>query len=118
MKKSQFTALLISALISHICYGNNSINMNDLCEKLEQCTIKEMQAEGTPPEMIELMKSMVTGQCQSAGQLYSLASKSNDLMEKAQACIDSRVKQDCEKLMSDNSTKACDAYEKAVDKLG
>jgi len=118
LKITTATLFLMTLMATQITYANDKIEMGALCQKMEQCSIQEMQAEEAPEEMIQFMQSMFSNQCAAAGELYGAATKHTGLLDKAQACVDSRVQLKCSVLLGDSKTPECDAFEAAADDLG
>ena len=114
--------LIIAALLMINPFVINTANadldqaLDDMCDKVKTCSIKEIKGQGLSDDMVTMMSAMFDGMCKSWMNPYANAMGEAGLEEKAEACIDSVVSASCETLMQSEgefSTDECEAFEKA-----
>jgi len=99
---------------------NISNSSQRVCQKIKSCGVAQLEEQGLQPEMVEMMKGMFDGMCESMVAPYIGRANDAGLEDKGIACLDAIETMSCEQLMSGagNETEACKELEQAADEAG
>ncbi len=113
--------LITLFLISNISHADNVADSTArVCQKVKQCGVAQLEQQGLQSEMIDMMKSMFDGMCDSMVAPYVRQANDAGLEKKALACLETIEALSCKQLMNGagNETKECKELEKAADEAG
>ena len=110
--------IIAASLVAHPAFSEDEIFTASLCEKMQSCTMQQIQDDELSEEMLGMVKAMFTQQCEAMSQLYGHATISNGLYDKAKKCATSRAALSCDELFDDDATPECDEFEKSADQWG
>lgn len=91
-----------------------------VCEKVKVCGLAQMQQQGLPQAMEEVMKTMFDRTCTTIVAPYVNRTFGAGLEAKAASCLGSINALDCQQLMAGGAEKipACKEYKTAADEAG
>ena len=105
---------IITLLLTSASYADESLFSERLCKKMQSCSVQQMKEDGAPEQMIEMVQGMFAQQCASIDELFSMATKTNGLYEKAKECTETREEMSCDDLLNNNDSPECKEFEEAV----
>lgn len=123
MRKLAFLQALISgfALLSITSPVLASEHTEKMCEKIRECALGEVAANQVPEQMKDLVLHMINSQCDAMAARYDAQFAEAGLRDKAEACVDSIVVQECGELLATKgrpNTEACVDFEQAANDAG
>lgn len=123
MKKlvSMQTLVLGFALLSMNSPILASEHTEKMCEKIRECALGEIAANQVPEQMKDLVLHMINNQCDTMAARYDAQFAEAGLRDKAEACVDSIVVQECGELLATKgrpNTEACVDFEQAANDAG
>lgn len=92
-----------------------------MCEKIRECALGEIAANQVPDQMKDLVIHMINSQCDTMAERYDAEFAQAGLRDKAEACVDSIVVQECDALLATKgrpNTQACVDFEQAANDAG
>ncbi len=121
-KPSSIQALVIGFVLLSI---NNTVLASEhtekMCEKIRECALGEIAANQVPEQMQDLVLHMINNQCDTMAARYDAQFTEAGLRDKAEACVDSIVVQECGELLATKgrpNTEACVDFEQAANDAG
>ena len=117
----KFTTLLFALLFAGLVQADDIADSSQrICAKVKTCGVAQLEAQGLQSEMVDMMKAMFDGMCQSMVAPYINRANDAGLEKKAMACLDTIEDMSCDQLMNGdgNQTEECKELEKAADEAG
>ena len=119
-------AFIQALLLSFVLLSMNSTvlaseHTEKMCEKIRECALGEIAANQVPEQMKDLVLHMINNQCDTMAARYDAQFAEAGLRDKAEACVDSIVVQECGELLATKgrpNTQACVDFEQAANDAG
>lgn len=92
-----------------------------MCEKIRECALGEIATNQVPEQMKDLVLHMINSQCDTMAERYDAEFAEAGLRDKAEACVDSIVVQECSELLASKgrpNTQACVDFEQSANDAG
>ena len=109
---------LVGIFTNPVANADLDDRMEELCWKMKSCSKEQMDNEDIPPEMVQMMETMFDGMCTTWMAPYAKSVGQVGLQDKAEACVESILEQDCETLIEaegEYHSSACKAFEDAAE---
>ena len=119
MKRILIMALFpLTVMLANPAFADLDGSMDEMCVKMKNCSIAEIERQGLPPEMITMMSTMFDGMCKTWMGPYAKTIGDAGLEDKAEDCLDSVIETSCEDIMQSEgkfTTQACEDFKQAAD---
>ncbi|GEM_PF-4234851 len=122
MKSKLLTTLAILTTISFTGFVSAKTDiqktLDKFCDTMKKCTLMQMEGEEMPASMKDMIIQTIDSQCAVMFQMPDSAVETYaDIIESADACIDSIAKDNCAMFDEELNTPECKEYEKKVNEL-
>lgn len=119
--RAKLAILIACGLFSTNLLADEGKDMTqEVCKKIKTCGTAEIELQGIPPEMQQVMKNMLDSMCTSVVAPYVSQTLDAGLQSQAEACLTDIEAMACDELMNggaDNSEQ-CIEFEKAAKAAG
>lgn len=110
--------LATTALLSISYSVSADEKIDQLCAKMKQCALAQVDSQGLPPQVRETMVNLFDSQCVAMTKQYSVSINEAGLKDESYACIDSITEQSCDQIVGSQGqvkTPECEEFEKAAE---
>ncbi len=90
---------------------------NKVCEKMKSCSLAELEAQNLAPEIMAMMRPMMSEMCSQVLGQFEVALTSHAYYKPSIACLNSIENLSCSEILNSRSdvTPECAAFRKLVD---
>ncbi|QFU76798.1 hypothetical protein EY643_14695 [Halioglobus maricola] len=119
MMKYSMIATVVFALSSTLAQADELTDAaNQVCEKVKQCTLSQIDQSQMTPEIRAMMEPMINGMCDAMRAGVKEVPNNHELYQPAVACMRSMAELSCEDYQNEESfqTPACTDYAERAEK--